>query len=260
MRKQTEPSLLDRCVHFCILYQDRLVKIAVIAVLIGFMGYRITLFRQFPGLWSSVLKLFRFQAFLSGQEWWTLSRIRWFWIIRLSVWILESLNIFAYIISYWTRIPPAKRSEGIMEILFPLAVSGIPMIIVLFKSPLSSLALTDARYLYMYLFILILMGLGSMITLSGVWHLRQSFSLRIEVRALVQSGPYRWIRHPIYLGYFITFLGSFLLHFSAFTGLLYFMFVTGQIARARLEEDKLTAAVPEYAAYRKQTGMFLPKL
>ncbi|NQT26582.1 isoprenylcysteine carboxylmethyltransferase family protein [candidate division KSB1 bacterium] len=258
--QKSNQSLLQKSIAYYLEYQDNLVKIAVIAGLLGFVGYRILIFSQFPGTWESTLRHFHYQALLSNQNVEPLGSVQWFWGVRLALWIIESLNLAAYVISYWTRIPPLKRAEGMMETLFPFAVSGIPFIIVLFRTKLFISVTTSSIHFYLYLFILGLMSLGSVITCLGVLHLKRSFSIRVEVRALVQSGPYRWVRHPIYLGYFITFLGSCILHFNELTVVLYFVFLAGQIGRSRLEEEKMRGAIPEYAVYQAQTGMFLPKI
>ncbi len=78
---------------------------------------------------------------------------------------------------------------------------------------------------------------------------------------LCDSGPYRYIRHPIYLSYVLAFLavlvalaaldhdGHFLLNLVVF------------VDCARRDERGIagSALAADYAAYRKRTGMFLPK-
>ena len=81
-----------------------------------------------------------------------------------------------------------------------------------------------------------------------------------EARVLVRSGPYRWVRHPMYLAHFVIFLCVTLLRFAPLTLALYMVFIAGQIFRATIEERKLTEAFPDYEPYRGKTGMFFPKL
>jgi len=254
--KKSIRTILDRAWE----NQDLLIRVGVIAGLLGFMVYRMIYFDRFPGTWESTLRHFRFQAILSEDQIATTARIQLFWAIRLLLWTLESVNLVAYVISYWTRIPSINRSEGFMETVYPFAVSGIPFVMVLFRERLFFSALTRSSFFALYLGILILMSAGSLVSLLGVMHLRRSFAIRVEARALVQSGPYRWIRHPIYLGYFITFLGSCILHFNGLTAALYAIFILAQIARARLEEEKLVESFPAYAAYQERTGMFVPRM
>jgi protein-S-isoprenylcysteine O-methyltransferase Ste14 len=78
--------------------------------------------------------------------------------------------------------------------------------------------------------------------------------------ALCDEGPYRYIRHPIYLSYLLAFLAVLvaLPHWVTALGFLY-NFVLVVIA-ARSDERVLagSALAAEYAAYRERTGMFLP--
>lgn len=78
---------------------------------------------------------------------------------------------------------------------------------------------------------------------------------------LITSGPYRWIRHPLY-----TFGALFFLALSVLTTLWWpaLFLLPGLLAliwRARFEEANLIARFgDDYRAYMQQTGRFLPKL
>lgn len=258
--KYFNPSCTDRLSAFRRIHPDGLVKILVILLLCAIIIHRIFTFDAFPGTWESTLRHFRYHARLTGREMPSVAAIQWFWAVRLTFWMIISANLVACIIAYWTRVSPVKRASGMMETVFPLAVSGIPFIVVLFRPRLFLSVTRDPDAFFLYLLILILMSLGGMIAFWGIFYLRRSFSLWIEVRALVQSGPYRRVRHPIYLGVFIMFLGTCLLHFNSATVFLYLLFVAGQMARCRLEEEKLAVNIPEYASYQARTGMFFPRL
>lgn len=77
---------------------------------------------------------------------------------------------------------------------------------------------------------------------------------------LITSGPYRWIRHPLY-----TFGTIFFLALSALTTLWWLVLFLGPallalVWRVRYEEANLVARFGnEYRAYMQQTGRFLPK-
>jgi protein-S-isoprenylcysteine O-methyltransferase Ste14 len=89
--------------------------------------------------------------------------------------------------------------------------------------------------------------------------LGRSFGILVAVRKVVLRGPYRFIRHPIYLGYFLALLAMLL----ADPEPIYFVLIPTLYAimswRARLEENKLAAVSPEYRANMTRTGMFLPR-
>jgi len=80
---------------------------------------------------------------------------------------------------------------------------------------------------------------------------------------LLQSGPYRRIRHPVYTAIIAIALAQTLLFLSPLAALLTLLMVGLAEYRARLEESLLSS--PEafgatYEAYMARTGRFLPRL
>jgi protein-S-isoprenylcysteine O-methyltransferase Ste14 len=90
--------------------------------------------------------------------------------------------------------------------------------------------------------------------LRQVWlHLqgREYTSLRF-----VTPGPYRLVRHPLYVGWLLAFWAT---PTMTATHLLFAIATTAYILIAiQLEERDLVAAHPEYAAYRAQVPMLIP--
>jgi protein-S-isoprenylcysteine O-methyltransferase Ste14 len=110
---------------------------------------------------------------------------------------------------------------------------------------------------------MLIMGLilgGGLINLLGLLTLRRAFTIMSEARELITNGLFRYVRHPLYTGHFILFFGSLLLRLHSYTIAMYAFFVFGQIVRAKIEENKLESAFPDYAAYKKRAGMFFPKI
>ena len=105
---------------------------------------------------------------------------------------------------------------------------------------------------------ILMMFLGIIISTIGLLSLRRSFSITPEVRGLVVSGIYSFIRHPMYLGSFIFAAGFVLLRLSIFSLLIYVMWLIIQVWRSRLEEQLLIAEYPDYEKYRQKTAAFLP--
>jgi protein-S-isoprenylcysteine O-methyltransferase Ste14 len=69
---------------------------------------------------------------------------------------------------------------------------------------------------------------------------------------LVDRGPYRYLRHPIYVGGVLFFAGLSLV-FSVWGLALTAVLAAFWIAKARLEERHLVSRFPEYADYRRRT-------
>lgn len=69
---------------------------------------------------------------------------------------------------------------------------------------------------------------------------------------LVDRGPYRYLRHPIYVGGTLFFAGLSLV-FSLYGLALTVVLAAFWFAKARLEERHLVGRFAEYAAYRRRT-------
>ena len=101
---------------------------------------------------------------------------------------------------------------------------------------------------------------GRVIAGWGALYLGRSFGIFVAVRSVVIRGPYRYVRHPIYLGYLMMFTG---LAFAYSCTALFIIVPThfGLFAwRARLEEARLAEASAEYREYMRSTGSIFPKL
>lgn len=77
--------------------------------------------------------------------------------------------------------------------------------------------------------------------------------------AVVSTGPYRYVRHPMYTGFLLFFVGMPLLLGSAFGLLLALVLIGLVVRRAVLEERLLREDLPGYDAYMAQvTSRFIP--
>lgn len=90
-----------------------------------------------------------------------------------------------------------------------------------------------------------------------------NFGVHPEVRSgtqLVTTGPYRWIRHPMYLTLLLSMAGVALL--NPHTPGLWALGILGLVllAKIRIEERFLVARFPEYAAYASRTKRLIPFL
>ena len=75
---------------------------------------------------------------------------------------------------------------------------------------------------------------------------------------LVTSGPYAYVRHPIYTGLMLAMIGSALV-VSLLWMLLFPLYFAYFIFSARTEEKMMLAHFPDaYPAYRRRTKMLIP--
>lgn len=84
--------------------------------------------------------------------------------------------------------------------------------------------------------------------------LGRSFGVLPAARGLVTHGPYRVVRHPIYLGYLIGHVGFILSNFSLQNLLVLVMLYIAQVIRILREEAVLRSGEqgPDYVAYSRR--------
>jgi protein-S-isoprenylcysteine O-methyltransferase Ste14 len=85
-------------------------------------------------------------------------------------------------------------------------------------------------------------------------------SVLAQARAVVDRGPYRWVRHPLYAGEIVSSLGV-ALAMNSLAALACWLVLCGlQIYRALREEQVLLDALPAYRDYRTHTAALVPGL
>ncbi len=100
--------------------------------------------------------------------------------------------------------------------------------------------------------------LGMAIALYSLGTLGRSFSIIPQARKLVQTGPYRFVRHPVYLGELISILGVVLARSSTLAVAIYCLITALLIYRALQEEKLLAGIFPEYETYSRRRARFIP--
>lgn len=77
---------------------------------------------------------------------------------------------------------------------------------------------------------------------------------------LVATGPYRWLRHPLYSSYSLAWLAGLLASRAAWLAIPVAVMIVLYVRAARAEEVKFatSALAAAYADYRDSTGGFVP--
>lgn len=109
--------------------------------------------------------------------------------------------------------------------------------------------------------VMVAIGLG--FAVWARWHIGRNWSGYISVKerhALVCSGPYRLVRHPIYAGLLLALLGT-ALAIGEWRGLLAVVFaLLAFMRRIGVEERRMRQTFPEYEEYRRTIPALIPRL
>ena len=175
------------------------------------------------------------------------------WIVFVGYWLLAS------------RRTKRTLAVGQPQFMRMIVLASMALGPALYYLPLSSVACLGWRLLPAdLLFDAIALGIMVLGLSFAVWARRtlaDNWSGAVTLKedhTLIASGPYRIVRHPIYLGVLVAMLGTATV-ISEIRAFLPLLEVFGIWKKMDAEESLLRAAFPEqYAAYEKRAKRLIP--
>lgn len=187
---------------------------------------------------------------LIERQWWTAHS--WHDGLEIAQNIATLVFFAMQAILLLIRRLPTATSEGLLPRAF--AVLGSNANFALLLLPRVSL---EGSWATLSQFLTIV---GTAASIAVLYWLGRSFSILPSARALVTRGPYRFVRHPLYLAEFVATLGIALQFAQPWAMLISLLTFTFQLKRMNSEETVLLRTYPTYAAYKRGTAKLIPGL
>jgi protein-S-isoprenylcysteine O-methyltransferase Ste14 len=187
----------------------------------------------------------------------------------LTLWKIAMIPWYAfglYWLITWLRVKRTKATETFLHRLSTL----LPMILVfeLLFSNWLRIGPLRLRFVPAETWIswagIALTSLGVALAIWARYCLGQYWSARVTLKEdhqIIRSGPYAFVRHPIYTGMLLAAMGTTLV-IGEWRGILaVLLMLAAHSHKARREESLLTREFgDEYASYRRNTGFLFPRL
>lgn len=177
--------------------------------------------------------------------------------LSLVLWLIFSI--------YWSWASkdraPTQASESVASRWLHLALVNVALLLLVLPVPGLTLRFLPAHPL------LVADGLMTQASfiLFAVWarrHLGDNWSGEVRIATghqLVRSGPYRFLRHPIYTAVLGMYCGTALVSGKIHAPLALLLVTLAYVRKIRLEERALSEAFgPEHEAYRRDTWALIP--
>jgi protein-S-isoprenylcysteine O-methyltransferase Ste14 len=154
--------------------------------------------------------------------------------------LLLASEALVVVLTVFRRSPMAVDRTAPARLLTALSMFGPPIV-----KPASYAALAPEMLTAM------ISAVGLLIVVVGKVSLGRSFGLTPANRGVVCSGIYRFVRHPIYLGYLLTHVGFVLANAAVWNFAVLLPADVALVMRA-VREEKTLSLDPEYQSYKQR--------
>ncbi|MBR1251473.1 isoprenylcysteine carboxylmethyltransferase family protein [Bradyrhizobium sp. AUGA SZCCT0169] len=174
------------------------------------------------------------------------------WLLAVAARFANFMFLILVAATALTRLSPVLKAKGIEPRVSALLGTFISAGLVLLPKtelgPVLSIIST------------LLIITGAVLSFIVLRWLGKSFSILAEARRLVTTGPYKVVRHPLYLCEGVALLGVVLQVISPLAVAMTLIIALIQFRRMINEEAVLNSAFPEYRAYAARTPRVAPAL
>jgi len=179
--------------------------------------------------------------------------------------ILWSLLLIVWLLAWLKTKPTQERAPFASRMLY-----SVPVLIgswLLFSDNVP-LAWLQSRVIPQNIYVesasVVLTALGIGLAIWARFYLGQNWSGAVTVKVgheLIRTGPYAWVRHPIYSGLILALMGTALARREP-RGLISIILIgLGFWIKMRMEEQFMRKTFgPEYESYSQSTGALIPRL
>jgi protein-S-isoprenylcysteine O-methyltransferase Ste14 len=168
-------------------------------------------------------------------------------------WLGAALLCAFYVLIIWCylrRAPAIATSGSVTGFAAALIATLTPSTLPLVRGAAPGLVQQSVGYA--------LVAAGTAWAVWSVRFLGRSISVIAQAREVVDQGPYRLVRHPLYVGELVASLGVAIVANTAWAFCFWIAMCGLQAYRAFREEQVLLQALPGYRSYRARTAALLP--
>lgn len=164
---------------------------------------------------------------------------------------IATIALLALVIRFLIiRHPVVKKVNGVSPRLAAVAALCLPSLLALLpQADMSPLAAGLSSGLAL---------LGLIASIVTIQFLGRSFSVMPQARKMVTEGPYRIVRHPLYLAELVVTLGVMWRFEQPWPLIILAVTIGVQLLRIRFEERILLETFPGYREYAERTARLVP--